>query len=188
MKIIDFTDFTENGLPLENKKSAMTVGVFDGVHTGHQKLIKRVISHNSNMDPVVITFMENHKSKSGSIQSFEERLETLNKCGFKIAVLIDFTQEFQRMPGVEFLKILLNRGNIGYFAVGENFACGYQLDTDAKAIKTFFESHNIAAGIVQNVLEGALPVSSSRIREAISANDIALAEKMLGCAVKERIH
>ncbi|MCL2197091.1 MAG: FAD synthetase family protein [Treponema sp.] len=186
MQIIDFADFLENGIPLENKKSAVTVGVFDGVHLGHQKLINNVVSHDLNLTPVVVTFKENHKIGSENIQSFEERTAALEKLGIKIMIVIDFTQEFKRMPGVEFLKILLKRGSIGYFAVGEDFSCGYQLDTDAKAIKTFFESHNIAAGIVQDVMEDSLPVSSSRIREAIAAGNIKLAEKMLGYALKER--
>jgi len=186
MQVIDFADFLENGIPLENKKTSMTVGIFDGVHLGHQKLIKRVISRNSNMVPVIITFKENHKTESGSIQCFEERLAMFEKLGIKITVVIDFTPEFKRMPGVEFLKILLKRGSIGYFAVGEDFNCGHQQDTHAKEIKIFFESHNIAAGIVTDVMEGSLPVSSSRIREAIAAGDIALAEKMLGYSLKER--
>jgi len=187
MKIINFADFLENGLALEDKKSAMTVGIFDGVHLGHQKLIKRVVSHNSNLVPAVITFKDNHKSESADIQSFEKRLAMFKKLGIKIVIVIDFTQEFRRMPGVEFLKILLQRGNIGYFAIGEDFSCGYQLDTNAKEIKIFFESHNIAAGIVPDVMEGSLPVSSSRIREAIAAGDIQLAEKMLGYSIKENV-
>ena len=186
MQVIDFTEFLENGLPLENKKTSMTAGIFDGVHLGHQKLIKRIVSRNANLIPAVITFKDNHKPESDNIQSFEERLAMFKKLGIKITIVIDFTEDFKHMPGVEFLKILLKRGGIGYFAVGEDFCCGYQLDTSAKEIKIFFESHNIAAGIVQDVMEGSLPVSSSRIREAIAAGDIALAEKMLGYKLKER--
>jgi len=188
MKIMDFSEFLENGLPAADKQSAMTVGIFDGVHLGHQKLIKRVVSHNANLIPVIVTFKENHKTESGDIQSFEERLAMFERFGIKIVIVIDFTPEFKHMPGVEFLKILLNRGNIGYFAVGEDFCCGYQLDTNAKEIITFFKTHNIASGIVQDVMEGSLPVSSSRIRDAIAAGDIQLAEKMLGYALKEYAH
>jgi len=66
--------------------------------------------------------------------------------------------------------------------VGNDFKCGHRQDTDAEAIKNFFTSHNISVEIVDKVTEEALPVSSSRIRNAISAGDIELARKMLGRA------
>jgi len=187
MQLISFEKFTEDGLSLDNNKTAMTVGVFDGVHLGHKKLLKRIVSHNSNLIPVVVTFKKINKPNCIDIQTFEERMSFLKKYGIKIVIVIDFTQEFMRMPGVEFLKLLLKQGNIGYFAVGENFCCGHQTDTDARAIKIFFESHNTAAGIVTDVMEGSQPISSSRIREAIAAGDITLAEKMLGRSLKERV-
>jgi len=100
----------------------------------------------------------------------------------QITVVIDFTEEFKKMPGIEFLKILLERGNVGFFAVGSGFRCGHRQDTDAEMIKKFFTSHDIQVEIIPKVMEGSLPVSSSRIRSAISAGDIELAQKMLGRA------
>ncbi|GBU28296.1 bifunctional riboflavin kinase/FMN adenylyltransferase [Treponema sp. R8-4-B8] len=160
----------------------MTVGIFDGVHIGHQALLKLIVSHGTDKTPVVVTFRHNHKIESGNILTFKQRLDIFESMGIQMTVVIDFTEEFKKMPGIEFLKILLKRGNVGFFAVGSGFKCGYQQDTDAQMIQEFFALHNITAEILPKVMEGSLPVSSSRIRSAISAGDIELAQKMLGRA------
>ncbi|MCL2185666.1 MAG: FAD synthetase family protein [Treponema sp.] len=196
MQVIEWTHFLENGLPLgENRSSmlqcSMTVGIFDGVHRGHQALIKRIISHNKNFIPVVVTFRQNHKieadkerdkeyAQTGDIQNFQQRLETFEKLGIQIVIVVDFTEEFRRMKGSDFLEILIKHSNTGFFAVGSDFRCGYKLDTDASAIQKFFASRSIPVEIVPQVMEGSLPISSSRIRAAIAVGDIPLAKAMLG--------
>jgi riboflavin kinase/FMN adenylyltransferase len=186
MKIIEWPRFLENGIPFrgkppEQKFISVTIGVFDGVHRGHRCLIERVVSHNADYTPVVVTFRQNHKTEeTGSLQTFHQKIEVLEQLGIKITLAIDFTESFRRMAGIEFLEILLKHGRIGFFAVGSAFRCGYRLDTDADAIQKFFSSHNIPSEIVPEVMEDGLPISSSRIRSAIAGGDFALAEKMLG--------
>ena len=84
------------------------------------------------------------------------------------------------MSGIDFFNVLLKRGNVGFFTVGNDFRCGYQLDTGADEIKDFFKSHNIPVEIIPQITEGSLPISSSRIRSAIAAGDFSLAQAMLG--------
>jgi len=181
MLVIDWPHFLKNGLQIGEKKSSMTVGVFDGVHRGHQRLIERVVSHNAGNVPVVVTFRQNHKKREHTpdIQTFQQKTEVFERLGVKITVVIDFTESFRRMAGVEFLEILIKHGRIGFFAAGTDFRCGYQLDTDATAIKNFFSSRQIPVEIVPDVMEGGEPISSSRIRAAIAAGDLSLAERML---------
>jgi len=181
MQVIDWPQFLKNGLQQGKKLSSMTVGVFDGIHLGHQRLIERVVSHNADYVPVVVTFRQNHKTEeTGSLQTFHQKIEILEQLGIKITLVIDFTEAFRRMAGIDFLKILLKHGSIGFFAVGRDFRCGYQLDTDAAAIQKFFAAQNLPAEIIPEVMEGGLPISSSRIRSAITGGDLSLAEKMLG--------
>nr|AXS01334.1 riboflavin biosynthesis protein [uncultured bacterium] len=201
MLVIDWAQFLEDGLPIGQNLSSMTVGVFDGVHRGHQALLERIVSHNANYVPVVVTFKENHKTgmvknfskevhtaarRHGGelgivdILTFERKTEILADMGVKILLVVDFTESFRHMRGIEFLEILLKHANIGFFAVGSNFRCGYQLDTGAVDIRDFFASRNIPVEIVPEVMEGSLPISSSRIRSCIANGDIELAEKMLG--------
>ncbi len=84
------------------------------------------------------------------------------------------------MEGLRFLEILLEHGNIGFFAAGNNFRCGYKLDTGASEIRDFFASKKIPVEIVHEVTENSSPISSSRIRASLAAGDIPQAEKMLG--------
>jgi len=187
MLVIEWQQFLKNGLQLNDKQAlkkqaSITVGVFDGVHRGHQELIKRIVSFNADYVPVVVTFKMKGEGKreKGEIFSFQQRLALFEKLGIKITVVIDFTDEFKQMGGIDFLQKLLNNGNVGYFAVGSGFRCGYQLDTDAESIKKFFASHGISAEIVPHVMEGNFPISSSRIRKAIAEGDVTLAQAMLG--------
>ena len=105
------------------------------------------------------------------------------KLGIEIVINIEFTEEFKQMPGAEFLEILIKHGNVGFFACGCDFRCGCRLDTDAAAAKSFFASRGIPVEVVPQVMEGSLPISSSRIRAAIAAGDKTLAETLLGNSV-----
>ena len=185
MIVIEWQQFLENGLPLEGRRSSMTVGIFDGVHRGHQVLLERVVSHNADYVPVVLTFKQNHKTDNENkehkdIFSFQQRLTMFEKLGIQITIVIEFTESFMLMSGISFLEILLKHGNVGFFAVGKNFRCGYQLDTNANMIKDFFASNDISAEIVSELTEGTQPISSSRIRTAIASGDLLLAKTMLG--------
>ncbi|WP_461246635.1 adenylyltransferase/cytidyltransferase family protein [Treponema sp. R6D11] len=181
--LVEWAKFTEKGLPTGDRKASVTIGVFDGVHRGHRALIERVVSHNTENIPVVITFRENHKTKNNEpkdVQTFEQRVTTLEKLGIQITIVVDFTESFKRMTGINFFEILANRCNMGFFAVGSAFRCGYKLDTDATAIQKFLASRGVPTEIVPEVMEGALPISSSRIRAEIASGNIKSAETMLG--------
>jgi len=181
--LVEWEKFTENGLPAGEKKVSVTIGVFDGVHRGHRALIERVVSHNADNVPVVITFRENHKTKNNEpkdIQTFEQRVSALEKLGIQIIIVIDFNEELKKTPGIAFLEILTKRCNVGFFAVGSAFRCGHKLDTDAAAIQKFFASRGIPSEIVPEVFHDSLPISSSRIRAAIREGNNELAQKLLG--------
>jgi riboflavin kinase/FMN adenylyltransferase len=180
--MIEWPDFLRNGLPLGDKLSSVTVGVFDGVHLGHQALIERVVSHDTDNIPVVITFRQNHKAENNAenIQTFRQKAAMFGRLGLKIILVVDFNESFKRMAGIEFLELLLKHGKIGFLAVGAQFRCGHKLDTDAVAIRDFFALRNIPVEIVPEVMQSSRPISSSRIRSAIIDGNLKQAQAMLG--------
>ena len=187
MQVIEWPQFLENGPRQGERLSSLTVGVFDGVHRGHQALIKRVVSHDNHYVPTVITFRQNHKkvhtggrNYPGDIQTLRQKIAVFSQLGLEITLVVEFTESFRRMSGAEFLRILHEHGNMGFIAVGSDFRCGYRLDTDARAIQQFYASRSIPADIVEGIMEGSRPVSSSRIRAAITGGKLKEAAHMLG--------
>jgi riboflavin kinase/FMN adenylyltransferase len=188
--LIEWQQFLKKGMPVNIKPSgkltSMTIGNFDGIHRGHQALIKRIVLKKGFV-PVVVTFRQNFKTaqmaEQKNILDFRQKLVMLKNLGIKIVIVIDFTEDFRQIPGIKFLRSLHKNGSIGFFAIGDDFRCGYKQDTNAEAICNFFTSHKIPVEIIPPVIEGSLPISSSRIRTAIAEGDTILAEKMLGYAL-----
>ncbi|MCL1814422.1 MAG: FAD synthetase family protein [Treponema sp.] len=174
----------------DGKKTALTVGVFDGLHRGHQALIAKITAKAPELLPVVVTFRENPKKftktagKSAKnprdIIDFKEKIFLMESMGISLCVIIDFSEHFSKMSGRDFLEALNCRLRPAYMALGMNFHCGYRRDTDAGTFKTLAEGLGIEVEIIPPILEWGLPVSSSRIRSALEAGRINEANLLLG--------
>ncbi|MDR3192322.1 MAG: FAD synthetase family protein [Treponema sp.] len=191
MRILNWEDFTGaggTGEPGEERPGALSIGVFDGVHRGHQRLIEKIVLHSreNNSVPMVITFRQSPRrilspaSWHGDIYSLRQKLAILESLGVEEAVLIDFSGNFSRMSGKEFVDLLNKRRKIGYLAVGANFRCGHRLDTGAGELGELVSPWGVEFEAVPPVMAGEHPVSSSRIRRAISEGDMGLASELLG--------
>ncbi|MDR0473267.1 MAG: FAD synthetase family protein [Treponema sp.] len=181
MRIIEWPEFLKKGLQAGTGLRAITIGVFDGVHRGHQALIERIVQ--SGLEPLIITFRENHKNRSerqGRLLSFRQKADIFESLGAAVTVAAELNDSLKNLPGAEFIRLLWERGGMGFLAIGNNFRCGRSLDTDAAAIQKHNASKNITTFIAEPVMEGPLPVSSSRIREAIFLGKLEEAASMLG--------
>jgi riboflavin kinase/FMN adenylyltransferase len=186
MKIIEWPEFLEETLPFGGKTSAITVGVFDGVHRGHKVLIERIVRHEGSV-PAVITFRQSRYKKDrrlqeypGDILSFRQKMAIFEDLGVHVVIVVEFSESFRRMSGAEFFRILLEHGRMSFLAVGSNFRCGYQLDTDAPLLREFTAEHNVPTDIVQPLTEASRPISSSELRSAIIRGKLKDAGIMLG--------
>lgn len=186
LRIIEWPDFIKAGS--NPGPSAMTIGVFDGVHLGHQALIKRIVSVGPN--PTVVTFRENPKkivspgNFSGDIFSLRQKLDVFEQMGVKRLILIDFSEEFSKLNGREFLNLLEDRGKMAFLVIGSNFRCGYRQDTGAENIESMNRRKGIPTEVIPPVAipleSGKEPVNSSRIRSAIISGDIRTASALMG--------
>jgi len=192
MQLIEWPQFLEEALPFGENRSAITVGVFDGVHRGHRALIERVVAHKvargAGTVPVAVTFRQSNYKKNlgagreypGDILSFRQKLAIFEDLGVSVTIVIDFSESFMRMSGTDFLRILYDHGKMSFLAVGSNFRCGFRLDTDAPAIQKFCAGIDIPAAVIEPLTEGSQPISSSRIRSALSHGNLNVAQTMLG--------
>lgn len=165
---------------------AATIGVFDGLHLGHKALISRVVSKAPVCTPVAFTFSDNPKKftklngYAGSIFTLQQKLSALDEAGIELCVLIDFSTNFSKLAGSEFVLTLVRSFGVQSFVVGSDFKCGHRLSTDAEALRTIAISLGADAVIVEPVMVEGEIVSSSRIRSAISDGRMDLALAMLG--------
>ncbi|MDR2701004.1 MAG: FAD synthetase family protein [Spirochaetaceae bacterium] len=176
------------------KKTALSVGVFDGLHRGHQALIAKITAKAPELLPAVVTFRQNPKvlvrgktvpggeAEAVEIIGFEEKMALLDNLGVALCVIIDFSEQFSRIDGRAFFEALNRNLHPAYVALGANFHCGYRRDTDAQGFKALAEGSGVEAELVAPVLEGGLPVSSSRIRSALEAGRTGEAALLLGRA------
>ncbi len=184
MHVISWDTFIARDSP--RRGTAMTIGVFDGVHLGHQTLIRKIAAMEKDLTPTVITFLSNPKYVlypelfRGNIISLKQKLEILESFHISQAVLIDFSGNFSKLGGREFIDTLRIRGNLRYLVIGSNFRCGHKLDTNAALIKEINAVEGIPTEVVEPVTAGNEPVSSSRIRTAILSGDLVGARALLG--------
>ncbi|GHV62840.1 riboflavin biosynthesis protein [Spirochaetia bacterium] len=197
MRILDWEEFTSPGVSnvdvagqglTDQPGLAVSIGVFDGVHRGHQRLIEKIVRHSAGHGsiPTVVTFKQSPRrllhpdSWHGDIYSPRQKHAVLESLGVVQVVLIDFSGNFSKISGREFVDLLKSRHRIDFLTVGANFRCGYRLDTDAAAIQAMNQDEGIITEVVSQVLEGGQPVSSSRIRRTILAGDLSGAALLLG--------
>jgi riboflavin kinase/FMN adenylyltransferase len=182
MRTIDWKAFARGEEPVG--PFAAAIGVFDGIHLGHRELIGRIVGK-PGLAGAVVTFAENPKrflhgpAFPGDILTLRQRARAIGSLGADVLVLIDFSGDFGKLPGREFLSILSEAG-MRYLAVGHDFRCGHRLDTGADEIRDFCAGRGIGVDFIRAVRVAGHPVSSSRIRRAISEARLEEAAALMG--------
>lgn len=180
MRILEWNDIISR--EYDNKfEAAITIGVFDGLHIGHQKLIESI--NKKGIQSVVVTFSNNparvfgKKTFKGDINSISQKLTNFKLYGIDILVLIDFSLNFSKITGKEFWKYLENRFLIRKVAIGENFYFGKDREIGGVELKQILQ--DVEVETVDAVKYRDFIVSSTKIRELIQAGDIDLVNHLL---------
>lgn len=164
--------------------TAIALGNFDGVHLGHQNVIKPVLNHS--LRSTVVTFHPHPREYfSGEpcslLTPLEEKISHLKKLGIQQLVLLTFNRELASLSPEAFVKeILINQLQPRYISVGEDFRFGYKRQGNAEILRTIGEQFGIKVNIATLETNQQQRISSSRIREAIVAGEIELANELLG--------
>jgi riboflavin kinase/FMN adenylyltransferase len=174
---------------LDNKDTIVTIGTFDGVHIGHQKIVKRLIRAGNlqGLKSVVLTFFPHPRmvvqkdSNIKLINTIEERHDILETLGLDHLMVKKFTQEFSRLSAEDFVKqILVDKLHAKKVIIGYDHRFGRNRNADINDLKVFgerygFEVEEISAQDIDDV-----SVSSTKIRAALLEGDIAKANSYLG--------
>lgn len=183
MKIINWNDFTAYGIDSKDPVS-FTTGVFDGVHLGHDQLIRCLKSQN--IKPVLATFAENPfrllrpESYRGDISSLKQKLSLLDEAGCWTVIVIDFSLEFSKLSGRDFFAHITKHLNLSHLVLGKDHKLGSGGDTSAIRAKDMLEPMGIKVDIVEPLISDNMPVSSTRIRKAVEEGDFKAVENLLG--------
>ena len=185
MKIIH----AANELKPAGRRVCLAIGFFDGVHLGHQQIIRQTITDARQHVAIalVLTFDQHPNTVVAPghvpplIYSLPQKLRAIESLGADTLLLIHFDEKFSRQTGEEFIRRLAgDLGKIQSLCVGKDFVFGYQRSGDVTLLKklgdkTGFTVHGLAAVS----LDGRI-VSSKRIRKAICAGELDAASQMLG--------
>lgn len=168
--------------------SVVTIGVFDGVHRGHQRLIKQLIEHGArhHLTPVVLTFfpypeMIIHGSQPGYYVTLPARKAALlNGLGIEIVITQPFNNEVRKIRAAAFVEQLKTNLRMASLWVGADFAMGYKREGDIEFLRKAAMKHDFDLRIVDLMDAGGERVSSTRIRQALAVGDVLEAARLLG--------
>ena len=184
MKVIEnYKNFTDT------KKSIVTIGTFDGVHIGHQKIIEQLVNtaKKNNCNSVLLTFFPHPRmvlQKDNSIKlinTIDERIEILQKTGLDYLIIHPFDKEFSRLTAFDFVRdILVNHLHTSHLVVGYDHRFGRNREGDFEQLEEYgamydFDVHEIPAQDIN-----AISVSSTKVRKALSDGEMQKVKKYLG--------
>ena len=170
-----------------NKKSIVTLGTFDGVHIGHQKIIEKLNVNKKETISVLLTFFPHPRmilqdsTDLKLLNTIKEKARLLEKSGLDVLIIQPFTLEFSRLTALEFVKdILVNKLNIKTLVIGYDHRFGKNREGNFENLQELaqlynFELQQIKAKEVQDVA-----ISSTKIRNALQEGNIKIANSYLG--------
>lgn len=172
------------------KTPVLTIGTFDGVHVGHQKIVgmlqekARVLGGESviftfHPHPRMILYPDSHGVKL--IQTNEEKLEKLERFGVEHVILFPFSKDFSRLTANEFVReILVNKLGVKEIVIGYDHQFGKNREGNIDYLKELSEIYDFAVTEIGAQEVNEVNVSSTKIRNALKEGDIQTANQYLG--------
>jgi riboflavin kinase / FMN adenylyltransferase len=184
MRLFHGTDNAEIQRP-----TVLTLGVFDGLHLGHQLIMSTVVERARSTDavPTVITFdphpraVLHPESAPPLLQTFDQKIEALAVMGIEQTIVVRFTRQFSELAAEDFLTdVVKDRLHAREVYLGKGFAFGHNREGNIELLKRIGGELGFVAGEVPEVSLRGRRVSSSKIRELLSLGKVNIARRMLG--------
>ena len=170
-------------------KSILTIGTFDGVHVGHQKIIKALVNeaHNKKLLANVLTFFPHPRmvlqkdAQIKLIDTLAEKETFLKELGVDTLIIHPFSKEFSRLSALEFTRdILVNQLKISELFIGYDHRFGKNREATVADLTSFGKTYDFRVNIIPAQDVSAITVSSTKIRTAILDGDFIKVVDFLG--------
>lgn len=170
------------------RQTVVTIGTFDGVHAGHQKIIERLVdaARASELESVILTFFPHprmvlqQESDIKLINTIEERKQILEKTGVDHLVVHPFTHQFSRLTALEFVRdILVNKLKARRVIIGYDHRFGRNRTADINDLKTFGKRFEFDVEEITKEEVDQVAVSSTKIRKALMEGRVERANNYL---------
>ena len=181
--------YNDKNINLKHKKAVIAIGNFDGIHLGHQKVIKEAKSKAKKLklpfgvmtfEPMPLMFF-NKKIKNHRINSLEQKKHHLKKLKLDFLIIIKFNKIFSSLTAEEFIeKIIFKKINCKYVYISKNFKFGFKRKGNLKTLKFFENKYDYKSVITMPYKKNKKIISSSMIRKKIISGKINEANKLLG--------
>jgi riboflavin kinase/FMN adenylyltransferase len=171
------------------RPTVLTLGVFDGLHLGHQLIMKTIVerARATGAVPTVITFdphpraLLHPESAPPLLQTFDQKIEALGVLGIEQTIVIHFDQSFAQIRAEDFLRaVIADRLHAREVYLGCGFAFGHGREGNIELLRSVSQSLGFLADEVPELRLRGRRVSSSRIRELLQQGRVNLARRMLG--------
>lgn len=182
-EITDITTFTTQ------QPTVLTIGTFDGVHLGHQKIVERVVTtaRQEGLLATVFTFFPHprmvvqHDKGLKLIHTSEEKKQLLQQLGVDLLVVQPFNEAFAQLTAEEFVStILVEHLNVKKVIIGYDHRFGRNRTANIDDMRLFGEKYGFAVEEISVQEVDEVSVSSTKIREALNKGDVTTAEHYLG--------
>ena len=184
MKVINSIDNYSS-----EKKSIITIGTFDGIHIGHEKVIRTLVkeSLSKNLLANILTFFPhprmvlNKDSEIKLIDTIKEKEKKLKNLGVNTLIIHPFTKEFSRMSSIEFTRdILIKKLNVYKIILGYDHRFGKNRESSVEDLIQLGIAYNFKVEVIDAKKINSINISSTKIRKAIQTGDVDKANLYLG--------
>lgn len=172
-----------------SQKTILTIGTFDGVHLGHQKILSKLVEEANavHYESLVLTFFPHPRMVLGKentiklINTIEEKKLVLEAIGIDHLIVHEFDTDFANLTALDFVeKILVGKFNVGKIIIGYDHKFGKGRTADINDLTEFGKQFNFEVEEISAKEIGDIAVSSTKIRKALLEGNIQLVNQYLG--------
>jgi riboflavin kinase/FMN adenylyltransferase len=178
-----------HNLRAQHRGCAVTIGNFDGVHLGHRATLERLREHARivaqpatvlTFEPTPREFLSPARAPA-RLTRLREKLVLLEREGLDRCVVLRFDEHLQRVRAQDFIeRLLVARLAARRIVVGHDFRFGYRGEADVEVLRTAAPTHGFEVDVIEPLMVDGVRASSTAVREALAAGDLARAARLLG--------